>query len=170
MDLYSQMNTPEIITMRSNKLSLSLSLSVALSSLFCFWRVTSAECASLISLDISLSSFATCVSCLFSRLSQRSQAKHKHLDLWNLPLSSLNKAAKGTNSSYVYGLFQCAFFWCQIPSSCLFAARDIWRRCCLGMHLLSSFVSAGSWCKRTAEFIKSLKRVYNRELWQQQTC
>lgn len=43
---------------------------------FCFWRVTSVECASLISLDISLSSFAACASCLLGcRLSQRSQAK-----------------------------------------------------------------------------------------------
>ncbi len=70
-----------------HSLSLSPPLSLSRSLFpFCFWRVTSVECASLISLDISLSSFAAYVSCLFSRLSQRSQAKP---NIWILKSFSL---------------------------------------------------------------------------------
>lgn len=64
----------------------SLSLSLSLLPL-CFWRVTSVECASLISLDISLSSFAAFVSCLFSRLRAKGVRPSPTLQSGDLPLS-----------------------------------------------------------------------------------
>ena len=106
-----------------HSLSLSLCLSLSLSlcnSLFpfCFWRVTSVECASLISLDISLSSFAACVSRLLGcRLSQRSQAK---ANIWISEIAPFSliaeqKAKEGTASLLVRFCFN-VLFW----SGCLF--------------------------------------------------
>lgn len=120
-----------IIAMRNNKLhdGSALSLSVAPSSLLCFWRVTSAECASLISLDISRLPLLRAPPACSHREAKGVGPNTNILDLWNLPLSSSNKARKGTDSSHV-----CVLFFKQLR-------QDVRRRCCSGMCLLSLFCS-----------------------------
>ncbi len=148
----------------SPSFSVSLSLSCSLFP-FCFWRVTSVECASLISLDISLSSFAVRVSCLFSWSGQRSQAKPH---IWILKSFFLITEQRHKEHKFLICICLNVCFEARHWEAA--SVRDLLIWCCRRLYLLTSFVSAGSWCWRTAEYIKSLKPVYNRELWQQQTC